>query len=115
MEKCIRYIDGVEWVELPYSDETLVTELKKRVGNVGANTISMWFSENKKNHGTIYVSIQNLDVTNNYRKIVNHDTLYLHDICLETENWKDNLREYQREKGVIKRNFPLLKVTSNFR
>ena len=82
---------------------------------MGANTISMWFCENAHNIGTIFVSIQKRQEDNESHKIVAHDSLDLHDIHLDMENWKDNLKEYQREKGVIKRNFPLLKVTSNFR
>lgn len=115
MRKCIKYMDGLEWVEQPYSDETLVNELKKRVETVGANTISMWFCENAHNIGTIYISIQKRQEETKNNKIVAHDTLDLHDIHLDTENWKDNLKEYQREKRLIKRSFPSLKVTSNFR
>lgn len=114
MQKCIKYMDGIEWTELPYSDETLVTELRKRIDGVKANEISMWFCENETS-GTIYVSIQNQQIVKGTIKIIAHDTLYLHNIYLESENWRDNLKEYQREKNIIKRNFPLLKVSSNFR
>ena len=115
MKTNIKYMNGVEWVELPYSDETLINELQKKVDAVGANTISMWFCETANNIGTIYVSIQNRQAENDITKIATHDTMYLHDIYLDKENWKDNLKEYQREKRVIKNYFPLIKVTSNFR
>lgn len=115
MRKCIRYMDGVEWINVPYSDETLIAEIQMRVEAIRANVISLWFCECENNHGSIYVSIQNVRSVNENCKILSHDTLYLHDIDLTEESWKSNLREYQREKQLIKRTFPLLKVTSNFR
>lgn len=115
MEKIIRYMESSDWEEIPYADSTLIKEIKKRVEKTSANFIEMHFCETELNRGTIMVNIMNVNSDFIYPVLSASASIYLHDINLEAEKWGDNLSEYQREKKLIKRAFPGLKVSSNFR
>lgn len=111
----ISYIDGMETIDIPYSDKRLISEIAKRIKNGNANNIEMWFCQNSEDYGTVFVNICNKQMENGHIKAVASSVLYLHEIHLTEENFKDNLKEYQREKRLIKKSFPNVKVSSNFR
>lgn len=115
MKMKISYIDGLEIVDIPYSDNKLISEITNRVKIVNANKIEMFFCQNSDEYGTIFVNICNMQLNDGYIKPITSDVLYLHEIHLTEENFKDNLREYQREKRLIKKCFPNIIVSSNFR
>lgn len=114
MKMQISYIDNeLERIELPYSDEILITEIEKRITKVNANEIEMHFCQDNDRYGSIFVSIYK---RNNGRVSMNGcAALNLHRIDLEEDTFKSNLKEYQREKRLIQKYFPNIKVSSNFR
>ena len=115
MKWVIKYMEDLEWKKLSYSDAALVKEIQKRVKQTEANRIEMHFCEEKHNQGTVMVCIMHIDNHLQMPKLTASSTICLHEINLESENWKDNLSEFQREKRILQRAFPRLKVSSNFR
>lgn len=115
MKRQISYLDGLEMIDIPYSDKSLISEIAARINKIQANEIKMFFCQNSEEYGTVFVSICSMQPKGEYIKPIAIEALYLHEIHLTEENFKDNLREYQREKRLIERSFPKIKVSSNFR
>lgn len=115
MEKIIKFTESSDLEEIPYTDSALIEEIEKRVERTSANTIEMHFCEMEGNRGCIIVNI--MDVNNDYvYPVLNASaSIHLHNINLDAEGWKDNMDEFQREKKLIKKAFPNVKVSSNFR
>ena len=113
MKKCIRYLDGVNSVEIEYSDENLINHIKSIIDTVpNCNQICMTFNSTPFNKGEVFVGLSNTLNTSVYKK---YAAFCLHYINLEEETWSDCVPECQREKRVIQKAFPNVKVISNFR
>jgi hypothetical protein len=111
MNKTITYFStGVSIEEIEYSDEDLITLIKKLSKRIdGFNSISMWFMQKDELNGCIAIDIGTEEI-----KLGNHMTLNVYDFNLLEENFSNYVTEAQRIKGMLKRNFPEIKVTSNF-
>lgn len=115
MKKLISYMDGLETVEMPYFDKDLISEVSARIEKIHANEIKLSFCQTSDDYGTVFVSICNMKLHDGYMKPVASEVLCLHEIHLTEESFKDYLPEFQREKNVLKRAFPNMKVSSSFR
>lgn len=112
MIKQIAWLDGLEREIIGYSDKALVDTIRSKAQNVDAfDRIAMWFCEEDELYGCVWISISSS--ANPF--MGNMETIYLHKIFLQEEEFHDVLKECQRVKRMLERNFPDTKVTSNFR
>jgi hypothetical protein len=111
MKKTITWFSiGISVKEIEYSDEELVALIKRFSKEINDfNTISMWFMQKDELNGCIAIDIGTEEI-----KLGNHMTLNVYDFNLLEENFSNYVTEAQRIKGMLKRNFPEIKVTSNF-
>lgn len=105
------FSDGIEKKSVEYSDQALIKIIKNLSKIIiGFSTISMWFSQDDEIHGSIAIDIGEKEC-----KLNNHKTIYVFEINLMEENFSDYVREGQRLKKLLKKNFKSQTVTSNFR
>lgn len=99
--------------EIPYTDKDLrecIRLLSEQVTNF--SKIFMIFSQKNENTGEVLLYLQPPTM---FGANGNFQCLHLHEINLLEENWSDCIKECQREKAMLRRYFPAIQVTSNFR
>lgn len=98
--------------EIAYTDTDLIECINILSSQVkGFNKIMMCFSQRNERWGEVllYMLLEPHTTSNDMRYLV------LHEIDLEEEDWKECVKECQREKRMIKRHFSNIKVTSDFK
>lgn len=111
MIKQIHYYSGLDEVTEDYSDELLIESIKK-IADSSRRTmhrIMMESMEYDYNEGRVYVYI--CDEHSPFAGM----TLHKINLVEESLQNKENLKEFQREKKVLQKAFPNVKVSSNFR
>ncbi len=96
-------------LEQEYTDEKFIERIRTILAMHPEYTnIEFMFWENENHIGTVAVTIGIKPW-----RMETSMTERLHIINLEQESFKDCVKEIQREKALIKRTFPQIKVSSN--
>ncbi len=105
------FLDGVKQAEASYSDKTLISVIQEESKKINYFVqISLWFMESENDHGCIAIDISEEDC-----KLDNHKMLTVYIFDLTKQNFSDYVKEGQRIKQLIQKNFPSIRITSNFR
>lgn len=111
MVKQIHYYLGLDEISKEYSDDLLIESIKNiaKSSRRTMKKIVMESLEYDYDEGRVFVYI--CDDQSPFAGM----TLHKINLLEESLQNKDNLKEFQREKKVLQKAFPNVKVTSNFR
>lgn len=129
MEKMIRYREDSSDLDdtgISYSDEALIEVIKSLSARLEDKLakIEMCYMERDEYHGYVFVQLFSVsyDFTTPRMDDVNRQYFSMHEILYKPfaqdiynfDTWKDCTKEMQREKRIIQKAFPGVKVSSNF-
>ena len=113
MDKNIKYWRQYnEQVEIEYTDEDLIKTVQclssemKSFANIG-----IVFCNRDERYAEVLVYLYDYTL----KGMSNQRTFCMHDIDLEEEHPADCIKEIQREKRILQKAFPNIKVSSNLR
>lgn len=107
----ISYFKDNKEISEQYSDSRLIALIKEKSRSInGFSNVYMWFAESENSKGTIMVDISSQQI-----RLGNHEVINIYEIDLSKETFSDYVKEGQRIKRLVKKMFPDITVSSNFR